>query len=284
MQEHQQNNKNDQVDKPVISDYNPLRHAIIANIAFLIIFIIIGLFTLVSGIVTIKQTGFSNNVLLLFSLTTVMFILCLIFCIVLSQAFKSRHSNYKFDYIKSSQLVTFSTPYPAAIISNEEKVLNFIGPIQRYGLKWSATGQFLNHLYTKSAENTLLFTDKQIIAILVGPSDINKISNETSSTQKNLSFLVNFGGNYFDKNSQINALFASKWPLIVNRIIEMPLTNIMQDHLNFGIPYSLINQIEIIDKGLIKINLKNGDVVNYFTFNNECLVGIKGFVESILNK
>ena len=130
MQEHQQNNKNDQVDNPVISDYNPLRHAIIANIVFLIIFIIIGLFTLVSGIVTIKQTGFSNNVFLLFSLTTVMFILCLIFCIVLSQAFISRHSNYKFDYIIIDRT--------AFITSEKERITKQIVPSFIYKASYPA--------------------------------------------------------------------------------------------------------------------------------------------------
>lgn len=184
----------------------------------------------------------------------------------------SSDNNSQFNQFQTSTAVTYSQPKgfaPAEVLA-DEKILNWFGPVMRTG-HGASSYIVINKEVDKQTENTLLFTNRQIIGLMLGPEDTSSVQ-----TPSKVGGLLNQAINLapetaIQKTTQFEALNTSKWPQMVQSLTAQPFATILAKHLNVGIPYGDIDHIEfktgLINPGL-HIFLKNGNKLNYSTFKS----------------
>lgn len=169
------------------------------------------------------------------------------------------------QYVTDTQ-VTYKTNYSVGRAIGNEQVVTWIGPVVQNG-QWSYIGPTLKET-NRQAINTLIFTDRQIVGIMLatadvkgfkdGYSDIFNSLNSASASQDQYLFMMNYH---------------KYWPVIVAELLKSPLEEILQTHINMGIQYSDIQSINItknfLQARIIKIILKSGHELSFsVTFTN----------------
>lgn len=166
---------------------------------------------------------------------------------------------------RSSTAVSFESPAPTAAIADSEVMRAWLGPV--FDNTHVITGStFLSEEHIRSTANTLLFTDTQIVAVLLGPKDVPAQSVGGAWSQLGLSEIVNAPASTGDEMSQFATLYANHWQALVDFALRPGMHLLAQDHLTYAIPYSQIVSVKMrrgrLNPGLT-ISLGDGRELKY---------------------
>lgn len=188
------------------------------------------------------------------------------------QLTKAQKNPPAFTQFQSDTAVDYKIPLAAAAVAPDESVVNWFGPVTRSD--WSKSNinfTVLSHEVDKNAENTLLITNKQIIAVMFGPADIEGIDVSAMRGLASMG-LQAAPEDEMAKGIQFRTLYASKWQEIVTKFTSQPLATSLTNHLNFGIPYNQLASVEakktFANPGII-LHFNNGSKFTYATFKKD---------------
>lgn len=193
----------------------------------------------------------------------------------LRQLQKSNKTPQQFTQFQTRTAANFEAPVgttqevPSAV---NEQLVNSLGPVLRSGLG-VASYQILNKEVNRSGENTLLFTPTRIVAVMLGPADIQNA--DTSAVQGIMGKVLEaMPETSVEKNVQFETLYMNKWQTMVEALVAQGLSVALQNHYNFSIPYSDIEKISL-NKGFVNtgltIQLRNGTKISYSVLNRDRL-------------
>ena len=179
----------------------------------------------------------------------------------------SSFTQFSLDQIQTSTAVTYSVPrdLAPATPANNEAVETWLGPIFNTagGTRWGKE--------TVTAENTLLFTPTQVIAIMLGPPDAANLNQGFLGWAASAVWPVvarNFGDNPSPPSPirEFRRLHWRHWDKLMAPLLQMPLSSVIQTHFNYSIPYDKVKSVEVkigpVNPGLI-FHLMDGSKVRY---------------------
>ena len=244
------------------------------------------LFGIIMGIIVYTKSHSTTYALLASSILGIgAIILFLISFIGLRQLRNAEKIPDTFNQFQTGTAVTYNTPKPKSKISTNETIIDWLGPVSvggKAGISWTV----LEHESMNQSINTLLFTNYQIIAFLIGPQDVPTASAGGTLNQVASAFINYSDGSAFDKNAFSTILYANKWQDIVASLIKTDLNKIIDSHLNYGIPFTSIDSYRIntssINSGLT-LYLKDGGKMSFTTQRKDLLnqteTAIKKFIK-----
>ncbi len=186
-----------------------------------------------------------------------------------------------YTHFQTGAATSFQLPrnMTAAVIGYDETVGGWFGPVMNPGFSGSYTA--LAKEVDREAVNTLLFTESQIIGLMLGPEDLRNL--EASGALKSVAneFLKVNSSSGYKKGVQFEALNANHWEEMVDALTALPLESALANHLNFGLPYDRIQSIEVkahlVNPG-ITMHLKDGSHLRYATFSRSRLPEITTYL------
>ncbi len=214
-------------------------------------------------------------------------IVLLISVISYLQLRKSADNNPQFNQFQASTAVNYVTPkgIEAAKVYNDEKILDWFGPVNRSDFKGQSYG-ILDKEVDKQTANTLLFTNRQIIALMLGPEDAAALGPSNNAAEGITNMALDYAPEAAtQKGFQFEALNAGRWITMVQPLLSQPIGTTLSNHLNIGIPYENIDHIEVkkslINPGL-KIFLKDNSKLSYATFKKDRLDEISNLIRQFV--
>lgn len=164
-----------------------------------------------------------------------------------------------------------------------ETITNWIGPVIRAD-KGAVSHSILSKEVLKQAENTLLFTPTQIIAIMLTPADTQNI--QKGALGNAASAYINYSSDTAaDKNQEFRVLHSRKWEQLVDNIKSQPLQNVIQNHISYSIPYNNIQSFKIknslINPGYI-FNLSDGSDLRFGLYRKDKMNEITDFLKQYI--
>lgn len=176
--------------------------------------------------------------------------------------------------------VASSTP---TVAQQNETIGSWLGPVSRSGMAGVSYGVVSKEV-DNQAENTLLFTNQQVIGLMVTPQDLADL--QQSSGREILNQITNYAPDTaFDKGMDFAFVNLRHWQDIVAKLQSQPLQAVLQSHFNFNIPYSDISSVQVhnsvIDKGLT-FHLKDGKKLAYTTLKKDQLPVAVDFLKQYL--
>jgi hypothetical protein len=170
--------------------------------------------------------------------------------------------------------------------SHDEQVGTWLGPVNipripagyTVNRGWGRRGRAETDT---NAINTLLFTNLQVIGVMLGPDDLQNLSEMGPlKSAANMFVGKQFEGG-IEKGVQFGALNANHWKDMVDALTAQPLVTALRNHLNFGLPYERIKTVELksrfINPGLT-FHLGDGTDLGYRTFRKDKLAEIGAFL------
>jgi hypothetical protein len=157
---------------------------------------------------------------------------------------RAEKSPKKHEQFQTSTATEYSVPRQSNHTTAEnEVIINWIGPVIRAD-KGAIGHSILAKEVLKQAENTLLFTPTQIIAIMLTPADTQNIQQGALGSAA--SSYINYSSDTAaDKNQEFRVLHSRRWDQLVANVQNQPLQNVLQSHLNYGIPYASIKSFKL---------------------------------------
>jgi hypothetical protein len=169
--------------------------------------------------------------------------------------------------------VTYRKPSAQAVIDRDETLAGWLGPVTvqgSQGIGW----EILSKEQSGQSVNTLLFTNKRVVALLLGPQDVpaslaGGMLNQIASTA-----IMYSNQAATEKNVQLDALYSGKWAQIMASVLAQPLSTLPDNHLSYAIPYDAIQKVQVkrtfINPGLI-FYIKDGTKSSFSVFRKEIL-------------
>jgi hypothetical protein len=172
----------------------------------------------------------------------------------------------------------------AAVLSDGESIASWLGPVNKLG------GSDISSHYVRTsrswsrrsvmevdrdAVNTFLFTNNQIIGLMLGPDDLQYLRYsgpvKTAANEAIAKYQWSREG-ALAKGVQFASLNANHWKEMVDALSAQPLSTALGDHLNCGLPYDRVQSVKVksrfINPGLT-IYLTDGSYLIYGTFGKK---------------
>jgi hypothetical protein len=190
-----------------------------------------------------------------------------------------------YTHFQTNAATNYEVPlgFKAAVIGPGETVGAWFGPVTNPGM--SGSYQALSHEVDKEAINTLLFTDIQVIGLMLGPDDLRNLSGSGTLTHGVNVALKYVGEGGYAKGVQFQALNANHWDEMVSALTALPLETALQNHLNFGLPYGRIQSVEVkhhlVNPGFT-FRLTDGSHIRYGTFKRDRLPEIASYLKQFV--
>lgn len=262
----------------------PKTFAKMNNWILMIIFVAIGFGVVGFALYDYSKSQSIKNTIYLLLFACIFFVIAVIIFIANRRLGQKSHDNLSANLgnkFSSGTSVTLEKPFDCANIANGEKVLDWVGPAIRYG-KGAGYIDILDKETDLSPENTLLFTDHQIIAIMVGPDDINKVKNQNGFIKDIASSVVDISiETHQEKNIQNVFLYLKQWPEIMGNLLSLPLDQLLESHFNFGVPNDLIESVYVrtgmLNPGFV-FKLKDGTELPYAVQNKDRMDEVATFL------
>jgi hypothetical protein len=260
-----------------LAEYNAIKSVIASIIVF------------IAGIVVAAITYNRNHnrkdlLLILIATIVISGLIFVISYISYRQLKNAQKQPATFNQFQTGTAVSYKTPLTTATIAADEVVGSWLGPVNTGG-KQGISVQVLNHESDHQAINTLLFTNKQVIAVLLGPQDApaslaGGLLNQVASSAVQYS---DEGANA--KNEEFVVMYARKWDAMVQNLLSQGLQTLPQNHLTYGIPFDQIEHVEVrrslINPGLI-FYLRDGKKLTYPTLRKDLLDQAQNYLQQYL--
>lgn len=189
------------------------------------------------------------------------------------------------DQFQTSTATEYSIPGESlqTAVSNE-KIIDWLGPVIRAD-KGAISHSILSKEVLKQAENTLLFTPTQIIAIMLTPADTQNIQQGALGSAA--SAYVNYSSDTAgDKNQEFRVLYSRRWDQLVSNIQNQPLQNVLQSHLNYSIPYKSIRSFKLknslVNPGFV-FELTDGSKLRFGVYRKDKIKEITELLKQYVN-
>lgn len=245
----------------------PKKLSVIGSYILASIFMAVGLFMLMIGFL-IKDSVLMLAWTLSFGFLFIGGVIMLV--IGARRVNKAIRIKANYNQFQSGTIVDFKQQFSKVNILDNEKSLGWIGPVSRNKAVWFPL--WLGKEKVPYPENTIIFTNKQLIGITIGDEDMVNLP-ESGELKKITSSLINISpGDYFTKSLQVTALHNKDWSKIMQNVFAMPLYELVSSHYSFGLTYDLISHVEInsgFTNSPLKVILKNNDVLKYTVMNDE---------------
>ena len=186
---------------------------------------------------------------------------------------RSEKENTGKNQFQTGTAVTYQTDAPEAVVNADETVIGWLGPVSRSD-KLVVDKQWLMNEQNYAAANTLVFTNKQIIAIMLGPQDApSDIAGGLLNQAASAAIAYSDEGS-LDKDVQFTSLYAHKWEQIMSTLLSAPLSEVGKRHLTYAIPYASIASCEIkrtfINPGIV-FHMNDGTARSFTTLRKDLL-------------
>ncbi len=197
---------------------------------------------------------------------------------------EKQQPGLQMNQFQTGTAVTYQTDAPTATVEADESVIGWLGPVSRAD-KLIVDKQWLMNEHNYAAANTLVFTNKQIIAVMLGPQDVPSdlaggLLNQVASTA-----IAYSDEGSLDKDVQFTSLYAHKWEQIMTNLSHTPLAEISQNHITYGISYTSISSFEVkrtfINPGIV-FHMSDGTVRSFTTMRKDLLDGIQTLLQGYL--
>jgi hypothetical protein len=178
-----------------------------------------------------------------------------------------------------------------AVLSPTESISAWFGPVSIQRTFHAQTAGLGAQMV-----NTLLFTQDQVIALLLGFDDLHSVVDDgpiktaaNEAVKMAPSFYTRQGWQEGPsaKSTQFGALNAKHWVEMVDGLRAAPLEDALKTHPNFALPYDAIQSVTVerhfVNPGLT-FHLMDGTRIRFVTFNRDRLSEIADFLKPLLIK
>lgn len=197
----------------------------------------------------------------------------------------ARYKSPSFTHFQTSTATEYQVPYElkGAVVDSGETIGNWFGPVNLRG-RAGITVQVLDREVDRQAVNTLLFTPQQVIGLMLGPDDLQNLQSGALKTVANR-FVTIAGEGASRKGIQFETLNANHWVEMVDALSAMPLETALGNHLNFGLPYSKIQTVQVenhfVNPGFT-FHLRDGRKLRYGSFKRSRLPEISNYLKQFV--
>lgn len=197
----------------------------------------------------------------------------------------ARYKSPSFTHFQTSTATEYRVPYElkGAVIDTGETIGNWFGPVNLRG-RAGIGMQVLAREVDRQAVNTLLFTPQQVIGVMLGPDDLQNLQAGALKNMANR-FVTVAGEGAFKKGIQFETLNANRWNEMVDALSALPLESALRNHLNFGLPYSNIQAVQVeshfVNPGL-SFHLRDGRRLRYGSFKRSRLPEISNYLKQFV--
>lgn len=161
--------------------------------------------------------------------------------------------------------------YPRATLSGDEEIVGWLGPLQRYDFKGMSSVGPLGTETHRGAENTLLVTPRQLIAVAIVQSDFDTLISQGAANPV-FSQLGAANSSAAGQHVQTGLLNFKLWPKLIDSIPATEYASLLDTHYQWGIPFADIQSVEVKNSAMnagVQIHLTNGTTLKYSTFLKE---------------
>jgi hypothetical protein len=189
-------------------------------------------------------------------------------------------SHQEFTHFDAFIPVKYELPLDlqAAVVAQGESISNWLGPVNTLG------GSDISSHYTRSgwsrrsitevdrdALNTLLFTNNQIIGLMLGPDDMQNLKSGSLTAAGNqlVARWMWSRDSGRSKGMQFGSLNAKHWTDMVDALSAQPLEAALSNRLNCGLPYDRVQAVEVKSRFInpgVTIRLTDGSYLWYGTY------------------
>jgi hypothetical protein len=230
-------------------------------------------FLIIAGIIggiIIKNQHQTKAALAVFGFVSgVGLIVFLISFISYRQLSRSARQPETYNQFQTDTAVQYNTPISKAGLSADETIGSWLGPVNRTdkgGISYTLVSKEVDN----QAINTLVFTSKQVIGLMIAPQDLPAANGGVLAAAGALANeAVKYSADGAEqKDLQFEMLNSRHWEDMVNQLSAQPLQSVLDSHLNFGLAYNSIASIEvknsIVNSGLV-FHLKDNSKLTYST-------------------
>jgi len=194
----------------------------------------------------------------------------------------------QFNSFQTTTAVQYKMPgdsaVSAAVAKPNEAIGSWLGPVNRKGMS-GVSFQVLSKEVDNQSENTLLFTQTQIIGLMITPQDLGDV--QQSAVRGVLNQVINnVPGSAIEKDTQFEALNSKKWEQLVASLSSQSLQSVLGSHFNFGIPYSLVQSVEVHDSLInsgLTFHLSDGSKLGYATLRKEQIPNAVNYLRQFIS-
>lgn len=161
---------------------------------------------------------------------------------------------------------TTAQPYARTQLQAGEGIQNWLGPVKRYDMGGAST-VVLGHEEHRGAENTLLITQHQLIAIALTQADFDSV--QQAGFGATLSQVSTAASKASGQHIQVELLNYKLWPQLIEGFVKANPSAVLENHYQWGIPHATIRLIEVKDTFVnagVQIHLTDGTILKYSTF------------------
>jgi hypothetical protein len=203
------------------------------------------------------------------------------------QLTRAQNAPVTFTQFNTGTATTYRVPLKlqGAQVGPDESIESWFGPVSTQG-KAGISYQVLFKEIDNQAINTLLFTNVQVIGLMLGPDDLRHLrgSGPVKALANSVVRLDFRSG--VTKAVQFDALNANHWDQMVNALSEQPLEATLVNHLNFGLPYDHIHSVEVeshfVNPGFT-FHLNDGSRLRYSTFKRSKLPELTRYLKQFVS-
>jgi len=196
-----------------------------------------------------------------------------------ARAYTHFESPYETKYVLPPNL-------ESAVIDQNESVGSWLGPVNIPSIPTGRTTRFGFKFGHKEVDtnaiNTLLFTNDQVIGVMLGPDDLSNLRGSGRMSATANMMVEHYWEGGIEKGVQFEALNANHWGEMVDALTSQPLEEALKGHLNFGLAYERIQSVELksrfINPGL-NFHLADGSLLAYRTFKKDKLSEIGNYLK-----
>lgn len=186
-------------------------------------------------------------------------------------------SPQAFTHFETALTETYKLPLDlqGAVLGDSESVASWLGPVNIGQAPANMSGNsflFTTREVDKDAINTLLFTDRQIIGLMLGPADRQYLAGSGPLTTAGNEVIERWQWNRegaIAKGVQFAPLNSKHWGDMVDALAAQSLASVLGSHLNFGLPYDRVQRVEVRSRFInpgVRIYLTDGSNLRFLTF------------------
>jgi hypothetical protein len=149
------------------------------------------------------------------------------------------NSSPKLNPFNVANDVTRASGGIATQLADGEHVVAWAGPISFRSGGPSIEYPTAKETNTYYSVNTMIITDRQIIFVLLGYDDLPE-----GSSDPYVEFSEHVPGSEVNKASQFLFLHQNQWPLMIDKLLQGDLPQIVASHYNYSFPYSSVVSAE----------------------------------------
>lgn len=202
------------------------------------------------------------------------------------QLARAERNPAPYEQFQTSTATDFRVPLhlQPAVVAPGEAIGNWFGPVNTRGMQGIGL-QYLAREIDVQAVNTVLFTQHQVIGLMLGPDDEAHLLGTGPLKQAVNEFVKYAPETGDDKGMQFQVLNANHWADMVRALGARPLGEVLPHYLHFGLPYERISYVQVknhfVNPGFL-FHLRDGSRLGYGSFRRDRLGEISSYLRPLV--